>query len=169
MPSCIRRRWKTCGVASTGAKVGGVSAAVLLLAGTLIARWEGVRYTPYRDAVGVLTVCYGHTGPDIIADKGYTAGECKALLDADMRTANAAVRRCLPMPMLVQIEASLTSLVFNVGPRAVCGSTIQRKALANDWPGACAGIDAWKFAGGRVLRGLELRRADERAMCEGGP
>jgi lysozyme len=152
--------------ASSGAKIGGVAAAVLLLAGGLITKWEGVRYVPYRDAVGVLTVCYGHTGPDIV-QREYSLAECKALLQADMRVANAAVRRCLPMPMLVQIEAALTSAAFNVGPKVVCGSTLQRKALANDWPGACAALDSWKYAGGRVMRGLVLRRADERAVCEG--
>jgi lysozyme len=152
---------------SAKGKAAGVSAAVLLAAGVLIGKWEGVRYTPYRDAVGVLTVCYGHTGPDIVPGKRYTLAECQALLDADMREANAAVRRCLPMPMLRGPEVALTSLVFNVGPRAVCGSTIQRKALANDWPGACEAIDMWRLAGGRVLRGLVLRRADERAICEG--
>ena len=151
--------------AKVGAGIG--LAAVLALAAPLIAKWEGVRYTPYRDAVGVLTVCYGHTGPDIVPGKRYTAAECKALLDKDMRIANAAVRKCLPMPMLVQIEAALTSATFNLGPRVVCGSTLQRKALANDWPGACAALDAWKYAGGRVFKGLVLRRADERAVCEG--
>lgn len=155
-------------MASTGAKVGaGVSAAVLLAAGGLIAKWEGVRYTPYRDAVGILTVCYGHTGPDIVAGKQYTIDECRALLDADMRVANAEVRRCLPMPMLRQVEVALTSATFNIGPRVVCGSTLQRKALANDWPGACAELDRWKYAGGRVMRGLVLRRADERVICQG--
>jgi lysozyme len=133
----------------------------------LIAKWEGVRYAPYRDAVGVLTVCYGHTGPDIVPGKEYTAQECKALLDADMRVANGEVRRCLPMPMLRQVEVALTSATFNIGPRVVCGSTLQRKALANDWPGACAELDRWNKAGGRELRGLTLRRGDERKVCEG--
>lgn len=120
------------------------------------------------DAAGVLTVCYGHTGPDIVLGKRYTYAECRALLDADMAVANADVRRCIPVPLLRQVEVALTSLVFNVGPRAVCGdSTIRRRALANDWPGACAAIDMWKYAGGRVLRGLVLRRADERAICQG--
>lgn len=141
--------------------------AVLALAAPLIAKWEGVRHYAYRDSVGVLTVCYGHTGPDVIDGKSYTDAECKALLDADMRVADKAVRACIPVPMLVHIEAALVSLVFNVGPRAVCNSTIQRKALANDWPAACAGIDAWKYAGGRVFSGLVLRRADERKLCEG--
>jgi lysozyme len=152
---------------SKGKIAAGGLAAVLALSAPLIMKWEGVRYRPYLDAVGVLTVCYGHTGPDIERDREYTKAECRAFLDADMAEANQSVRRCLPMPMLRQVEASLTSLVFNVGSRAVCGSTIQKRALENNWPAACAAIDAWKFAGGRVLNGLVLRRADERAMCEG--
>lgn len=143
-------------------------AGVLAVAATVIKPWEGKRHEVYMDAVGVPTVCYGHTGPDVVPGKVYTQAECDALLDADMREANGYVRRCIGVPMLVQIEASLTSLVFNVGPRAVCGdSTIRRKALANDWPAACKAIDLWRYAGGRVLRGLVLRRADERKLCEG--
>jgi lysozyme len=144
-----------------------IPAAVLALAAGLIGKWEGVRYTPYRDAVGVLTVCYGHTGADIDPAKRYTKDECDALLGQDMATADAAVVRCLPMPMLNQIHAALLSATFNVGPRVVCGSRLQELALANDWPGACAELSRWRMAGGRVMRGLELRRADERAMCLG--
>lgn len=155
-------------MAGNSAKVGvGVSAAVLLAAGALIAKWEGVRYEPYRDAVGVLTVCYGHTGPDIVPGKRYTLAECRAFLDADMREANGYVRKCLPMPLLNQIEVALTSATFNLGPQVVCGSTLQRKAKANDWPGACAELSRWNKAGGREIRGLTLRRGDERKICEG--
>jgi lysozyme len=88
--------------------------------------------------VGVLTVCYGHTGPDIVPGKHYTKDECDALLAADMAEADAAVTRCLPMPLLDHIHAALLSATFNLGPQVVCGSTLQRKALANDWPAACA-------------------------------
>lgn len=42
---------------------------------------EGVRHNPYKDIVGVWTVCYGHTGKDIIPGKTYTEAECKALLN----------------------------------------------------------------------------------------
>ncbi len=144
-----------------------VAAAVLALSAPLVAKWEGIRYEPYRDAVGVLTVCYGHTGADIVQGKRYTKAECDQLLAADMAIANAAVNRCLSMPKLVHVEAALTSAAFNLGPQVVCGSALQRKALANDWPAACAELDRWKNAGGRELRGLVLRRADERALCEG--
>lgn len=147
--------------------IAGGLGAVLLLAAPLIAKWEGVRYQPYRDAVGVLTVCYGHTGPDIAPGKGYTKAECEALLEADMAEADAVVRKCIPVPMLRHVEAAMVSATFNLGPKVVCGSTVQRKALANDWPGACAALDLFNNAGGRVYRGLVLRRADERKLCEG--
>ncbi len=148
--------------------IGGISAAVLALVIPLIVRWEGSgHYEAYVDPVGVLTVCYGHTGPDVVKGRKYTKAECDALLTQDVAEANADVKRCIPVPLLPQIEAALTSAAFNVGSRVVCGSTLQERALANDWPGACAQLDRWKYGGGRVLRGLELRRADERAMCEG--
>lgn len=141
-------------------------AAVLAISAPLISRWEGVRYTAYQDSAGVWTVCYGHT-KNVDRTKRYTAAECEALLRADMVEANSHVRRCIGVPMLRQVEAALTSATFNLGPKVVCGSTLQKKALANDWPGACAELDRWNKAGGRELRGLTLRRADERALCEG--
>lgn len=142
-------------------------AAVLALAAPLVMKWEGVRYSVYLDPIGIPTVCYGHTGPDVKLGDSRTKAECEELLKQDMAIADAQVRRCIPVPMLRHVEAALVSLTFNVGPRAVCGSTIQRKAMANDWPGACESIDQWNRAGGRVMRGLVLRRADERRLCEG--
>ncbi len=47
---------------------------------------EGVRYDPYQDVVGVWTVCYGHTGKDIMLGKTYTEAECRALLNKDLNT-----------------------------------------------------------------------------------
>ena len=38
---------------------------------------EGVSYIPYKDIVGVWTVCHGHTGKDIMLGKTYTEAECK--------------------------------------------------------------------------------------------
>ena len=155
-------------MASTGAKVGGVSAAVLLLAGAIVSKWEGTRYSVYLDVAGNPTVCTGHLLPkNTDLSRRYTKAECDALLAADMAEADAAVVRCLPMPMLDHVHAALLSATFNVGPRVVCGSRLQELALANDWPGACRELSRWRMAGGRVIRGLELRRADERKLCEG--
>lgn len=151
--------------------VAAVGAGVLVLAGGLIARWEGLRYEAYPDpATGGApwTVCYGHTGPDVVRGKRYTLAECKALLHEDMLEANGHVRRCVARPMPEGVEAALTSLTFNVGPVAVCRKTIGYHARMGNWPATCAELDKWKYAGGRVFRGLVLRRADERKVCEAG-
>jgi lysozyme len=145
-------------------------AGVLALAAPLVTKWEGVRYYAYPDPAthgAPWTVCYGHTGPDVVQGRAYTKAECDALLDADMAEADAIVRHCIPVPMLRHVEAALVSATFNLGARVVCGSAVQRKALANDWPGACEALSQFNHAGGRVMRGLTLRRADERAMCLG--
>lgn len=151
--------------------IGAALAAVLALASPLLMRWEGVRYAAYPDpATGGApwTACYGHTGPDVRPGMTFNKAQCQAFLEDDMAEADAIVRRCIPVPMLRQIEASFVSATFNLGPVVVCGSSsVRRNALANDWPAACASLDLYNKAGGRVMRGLVLRRADERAMCQG--
>lgn len=155
----------------TSQKVGGASAAVLLLAAGLIAKWEGVRYEAYPDpATGGApwTVCYGHTGPDVVRGKTYSRAECERLLQADMLEANAIVHRCVGREMPTGVAAALTSLTFNVGPKPVCSGSPGKFARAGDWPNTCKSLELYKFAGGRVFRGLVLRRADERKVCEEG-
>lgn len=143
-------------------------AAVLALAAPLIARWEGLKYDVYLDPVGIPTVCYGHTGPEVKMGQRYTKAQCDALLEQDMHKANAIVRRCIPGDMPQGVEVALTSAAFNIGPKVVCGSTLQGYALASNWPAVCAELSKWKYSKGRVFKGLVLRRADERAVCERG-
>lgn len=64
----------------------------------MIPELEGVRYEPYRDVAGVLTVCYGHTGVDIVPGKRYTQAECKAILDKDLIPFARSVNRSVKVP-----------------------------------------------------------------------
>ena len=139
-------------------------AAVLALTALFVQPWEGRKYTPYRDIVGVLTVCDGHTGPDIEQRK-YTDAECDAFLKKDLEIAHKAIERCITAPLKQHEEAALTSAVFNIGPRVVCGSTLQRKA--NGGQPFCAELKKWVYAGGEVIRGLVRRREAEYQMCIG--
>ena len=143
-------------------------AAVLALAAPLIQKHEGLKYETYLDPVGIPTVCYGHTGPEVKMGQKYTKAQCDAFLDEDMREANAIVNRCIQGPKPVGVEAALTSAAFNIGPKVVCGSTLQGYALTHNWVATCAELDKWKYAKGRIFKGLVLRRADERRMCEKG-
>jgi len=149
---------------------GGLIGGVLAAAALLIQPWEGYRADPYIDAVGVLTVCYGHTGRSTgteVEQRRYTPAECDALLEADMLEAWWHVERCITAPMHTGQAAALLSAAYNSGPSVVCGSTLQRYANAGDWAEACRQLERWVFAGGQRLRGLERRRAAERAVCEG--
>lgn len=135
------------------------------IAASMAASFEGNSPTPYRDATGVLTVCYGHTGG--VEMRQYQNTECQALLQKDMAEANAAVHRCIVIPMTIGQEAALTDAAYNIGPNVVCGSTLQRYANAGQWSAACEQLTRWDKAGGKQLPGLVKRRAAERALCEG--
>lgn len=139
------------------------STAVLALAGALVTHWEGLRTTPYRDVTQVLTVCYGHA--HAVEGRTYTKAECAALMQGDLAEADAIVRRCIPGPMPGPVEAALVDAVYNIGPRVVCGSTIQKRAKAGNWKGVCNGLPAWRYAGGKVSPGLLNRRMAERKLC----
>lgn len=151
---------------SRAKQVGGIAAVVIALAASFMAPWEGTKYRPYQDVIGVWTVCRGITGKEVVIGKLYTEAECQALEAPVIAKSLATVKKCLPVPLSNNQAAALTSLVFNTGPKSVCGSTLQRKALAGDYAGMCREFDKWAYAGGKRWRGLEKRRAAERALCE---
>lgn len=140
--------------------------AVVALASPMIVHYEGMQHTPYRDPIGIVTVCAGHTGPDIVAGKTYTPAECAALLARDLAEHNAGLMECVKVPMTDTVHAAMLSFTFNVGVSKFCKSTIARKLNSGDTPGACAELSRWVYAGGKKLLGLERRRAAERALCE---
>lgn len=139
-------------------------AAVLALTALFVQPWEGRRHTPYYDIVGVLTVCDGHTGKDI-EQRIYSNAECDAFLKADLAIANSYVRKCIVRPLTTNQESALTSAAYNIGPRVVCGSTLQRKA--NVGQPFCAELLRWDMAGGKKIKGLTRRRQAEYNMCIG--
>ena len=69
--------------------------------------------------------------------KRYTDEECEALLRKDIADAYSHVDRCIHVDMPTETAAAFTSAAFNLGPRVVCGSTLQKKANAGDLLGAC--------------------------------
>lgn len=138
-------------------------AAVIALASPLFMHFEGNRAAPYKDVGGVPTVCYGHTGD--VQDRAYSRAECDTLMGRDLLDANAAVARCIGTDAPLSVEAALTDAAANIGPKVVCGSTLQRKAAAHDWKGVCDELPRWNKADGNVLAGLTARRESERQLC----
>lgn len=144
--------------------IGGVLAAAIALVGT----WEGVRLVAYPDqfANGLPTVCFGETRGVKLGDK-YTLDQCKKMLGNALVDFETGMRRCLKNPDAIPDESyvAFLSLSYNIGTNAFCGSTVARRANAGNLKGACDAISWWNKAGGRVVRGLVNRRADERKLC----
>ncbi|QNK30662.1 lysozyme [Serratia sp. JUb9] len=140
----------------------------LAIAAVLIPDLEGVRYDPYYDVAGVLTVCYGHTGADIVLGKKYTEAECKAMLDKDLVPFARSVERSVKVPASEYQRAALISFSYNVGAHAFENSSLLRKLNTGDYSGACDGLRQWIYAGGKQWRGLMNRREIEHAVCTWG-
>lgn len=85
----------------------------------------------------------------------------------DVQKFEGAIKRCVKVPLYQHEYDAFTQLAYNIGEGAFCGSTLVRKLNALDYAGACAEISRWNKAGGREVRGLTIRRAKERATCEG--
>ncbi|ECT1022353.1 lysozyme [Salmonella enterica] len=126
---------------------------------------EGRRYEPYRDVAGVLTVCDGHTGKDIVPGKHYTDAECDTLLNQDLASVKAQVDPLIKISIPESERAALYSFAYNVGTGAFAKSTLLKKLNAGDQAGACNELKRWTYAGGKQRKGLVTRREIEREVC----
>ena len=142
----------------------GVGAAGMLLA--YVPQFEGMILRGYKDPIGIVTACAGHTATAVLG-RPYTREECTKLLDKDLAEHAAGTMACVKVPTTEGQRAAFVSFAFNVGTNAWCSSTAARLLNAGDAAGACAQLSRWTLSGGRELPGLVKRRATERAMCEG--
>lgn len=140
---------------------GSVAAALIASA----AMWEGTRYVPYEDVVGVWTVCQGYAKPDVVRGKTYTKEECADLLKTQLEAHGAAVLRCVNVPINQHEYDAYTLFTYNVGASAFCRSSLLRKLNAGDHKAACDDLLAWTYAGGKHVPGLLNRRKFERELC----
>ncbi|MCG3743101.1 lysozyme [Vibrio cincinnatiensis] len=141
-------------------------AGALVIAASMVMPLEGVKHVPYYDVAGVLTVCYGTTGSDVIEGKTYTQEECDYFLERDLKKIE---RQILPMikPALPEpTKAALYSFTYNVGVGAFSRSTLLKKLNDGDITGACDELKRWVYAGGQKWKGLMTRREIEEEVCK---
>lgn len=145
---------------------GAIAIATVMLSGK--DGLEGREYVAYRDVAGVLTVCDGHTGPDIIPGKRYSDAECDALTRKDLTRIAAQVDPHIKVPTTETQRAAIYSFAYNVGANATIKSTLLKKLNAQDYAGACDELRRWTYAGGKQWKGLMNRRDVEYEVCTWG-
>ncbi|MGK0707013.1 lysozyme [Yokenella regensburgei] len=145
---------------------GAFAIAVVLLSGSNGHNgFEGLSYKPYRDVAGVWTVCYGHTGKDIVMGKIYNQTECNYLLgkdlDATARKINPYIKAEIPETM----RGAIYSFAYNVGAENFRHSKLLQKINQGDNKGACEQLRRWTYSNGKQWKGLITRREVEHEIC----
>ena len=113
--------------------------------------------TAYRDAAGVLTIGYGHT-KGVREDDKISPFWAQELLQKDIEECERAVKELQVARTEGQLDA-LTSFAFNLGIGQLKGSTLLKVIREGGSKTAITReFKRWVYAGGKRLRGLELRR-----------
>jgi lysozyme len=148
----------------------------------IIKKHEGLRLVAYPDPGtrgAPWTIGYGHTH-NVRKGDTCTVEQAEAWLDTDMAGAYAIVDAAVKVSLTRQQRDALCSFVFNVGPgyknvkdgfvqlKNGNPSTMLRRLNAGDYVGAATQFPLWNKAAGRVLRGLTIRRGEERALFLSG-
>jgi lysozyme len=139
----------------------------------LIKHHEGVRNRPYRCAANLWTCGVGH----LIGDgkhlpdswnRTFSQEEIDGLLKSDLRRFELGVHKMLPNVPLRQHEFdALVSFCFNLGLGCFQRSTLRQALLRGDKKAAMESLVKYCRAGGKILKGLQTRRLDEKALFEG--
>lgn len=136
----------------------------------LIKRWEGCHLTAYPDpgtGGDPWTIGWGSTGPGIHNGVTWTQQQADERLAADVQRFMSGVEVAVGVPLQAHELGALTSLAYNIGLGAFRSSTLLRMIKAGDMKGASEQFLRWNRAGGKVMRGLSNRRADERDVFDG--
>jgi len=144
----------------------------------VIKHHEGTRYTPYRCPARLWTIGVGHV---LYPEQGrlkiderdgfplrpednrkFSADEVDAILAADLQRFERGVEKFVLVPLTQGQFDALVSFSFNVGLGTLQRSTLRAKL--NRGENAADEFLKYCMAGGKILKGLQNRRIDERAM-----
>lgn len=134
----------------------------------LLKGFEGCELTAYQDSVGVWTIGYGWTQP--VNGKPVSKGMTISQDTADSLLCSGVVQYEKGVTGLVKVAVNqnqfdaLVDFAYNLGVKALEGSTLLKKLNAGDYAGAADEFPKWNKAGGKVLNGLVKRRAAERSL-----
>lgn len=134
---------------------------------------EGIRQKAYPDPAtrgNPWTVCYGHTGPEVVPGYYRSLEQCKEILLGDLDKHAEPIENCVPWLKRapVGVYVASVSLSVNIGSGGFCKSSIARKFNAGDYRGGCDAFMLYTRAAGITMPGLVRRRQAERHLCTQG-
>lgn len=128
------------------------------------------RVRPYLCPARVPTVGFGSIwrldgSPVAMTDPPITRDQAMALMQRELTIkCEPAVDRMITVRLHELSRGALVSFVYNLGAGALKSSNLRKAINDRRWGDVPAEFMKWRMAGGRVLRGLELRRQAEAQM-----
>ncbi len=122
---------------------------------------ESLRLSAYQDVRGKWTIGWGHT-TGVKQGDVCTVVQAEDWFDDDVDWAEAGVEALCANLVVTQGEFdALVAFAFNVGVGKFKKSTLLRKFVGGDLPGAAAEFPKWCHSNGKVYDDLVKRRAQE--------
>lgn len=125
-------------------------------------------FKPYKDAVGILTIGWGHTNhhlPRFDGNTIWSQQQCDDALAGDMQVFERWVSNLAKVTLTQNEFDALVSWSFNTGGPAT--ATLWKKLNAGNKAAVPAELAKWNRGGGKVLAGLTRRRKAEGLMFAG--
>lgn len=139
----------------------------------LIKHFEGSRLTAYKDPVGIWTIGWGHTGPDVYPGLQISLKQAEQFLEHDLVEHEDFVKNTTSVPLNGNQLAAVVSFAFNAGNGNFKSSTLRKKLNKKDYNGAADELLKWVYGtahGQKIkLEGLGRRRRQERNLFLGLP
>ena len=131
--------------------------------------FEGFVSHPYRDAVGVWTIGYGHTAGVTSKSRPLSVEQATVLLATDLEKHYEPPVTARGLKLTQGQFDALVSIVYNCGPGILAPNRSLGGALARrDMRAAADAFLLYDKAGGQRLPGLTRRRIAERRTFLGG-
>lgn len=135
----------------------------------LIKKFETCVLKAYIDAVGILTIGWGHTGRDVVPGLVWSQSQADQVFEDDTTSRSKVLAIYLDkVPTSDQQFSAMLSLMYNIGNNALRNSTVLRLHKAGNYKGAAAAFLMWNkgTVDGKkvVLDGLTARRKEEKAL-----
>ena len=130
----------------------------------LIKSFEGCELKAYVCPAGVLTIGYGHTGPDVHAGMEISCAEAEELLKTDLIKFERVVDNHVTVPIKQCQFDALVSFTYNCGGDAFKNSTLLRLLNGKDYEGAAGQFGRWVNGADGPLPGLVRRREAEEEL-----
>jgi lysozyme len=129
----------------------------------LIKSFEGCELEAYPDPGSggdPWTIGFGHTGK-VFPGMKITAEEAERFLEMDVEHFERCVEEMLEVEVSQDQFDALVCFAYNVGCKALQGSTLLRLVNSRQFEAAAQQFLRWNKAGGKVLAGLTRRRQAE--------